>query len=41
MKKIEVPIKILHLEDNPNDSLLVQLNLKKENLNFEYYFAYN
>lgn len=41
MKKIEVPIKILHLEDNPNDSLLVQLNLKKENLNFEYYFADN
>ncbi|HEX7583163.1 MAG TPA: response regulator [Prolixibacteraceae bacterium] len=41
MKKIEAPIKVLHLEDSLSDSLLVQLNLKKENLNFEYYFADN
>lgn len=34
-------IKILHLEDNESDSILVQLNLKRENLNYEYYLADN
>jgi PAS domain S-box-containing protein len=38
---METAIKILHLEDNPTDSLLVQLSLKKANLVFDYYFADN
>jgi len=38
---MENSIKILHLEDNPNDSLLVQTILKKPNVNFEYFFADN
>ena len=35
------PIRILHLEDNTSDSLLVQINLKKEQLDFEYFFVDN
>ena len=38
---MENAIKILHLEDNPNDSLLVQTLLKKPNVNFEYFFTDN
>ncbi|MFY9151276.1 MAG: PAS domain S-box protein [Prolixibacteraceae bacterium] len=34
-------IKILHLEDNENDSILVQVNLNRENLNYEYFLADN
>lgn len=41
MESIETPIKILHLEDNLLDSELVQLCLRNEKLNFEYYFADN
>ncbi len=41
MKETNAPIKILHLEDNRSDSLLVQLWLKKENLDFEYFFTDN
>lgn len=32
-------IKILHLEDNENDALLVQSILKKANINFEYFLT--
>ena len=35
------PIQILHLEDSTSDSLLVQINLRKEQLNFEYFFVDN
>ena len=38
---MEKTIKILHLEDNHNDSLLVQTVFKKSNINFEYFFADN
>ncbi len=38
---METAIKILHLEDNPNDAQLVQSVLKKANLKFEYFFADN
>ena len=38
---METSIKILHLEDNPNDAQLVQSVLKKANLKFEYFFADN
>jgi len=38
---MEKTIKILHLEDNPYDSLLVQTVFKKSNINFEYFFADN
>jgi len=41
MKEKDEPIKILHLEDNLSDSLIVKLWLKKENINFEYYFSDN
>jgi len=34
-------INILHLEDNSNDSLLIKLWLKKENLDFAYFLAEN
>ena len=34
-------INILHLEDNPNDSLLVQTILNSPGVNFEYFFADN
>jgi len=34
-------IYILHLEDNPNDSQLVQLALKKAKVEFEYFFIDN
>lgn len=34
-------IKILHLEDNPNDSLLVQSLLRKSAIKFEYLFSDN
>jgi len=37
--KSEQPIKILHLEDDPSDSLLVQSILKRANIRIEYYFA--
>jgi len=38
---MENSIKILHLEDNPNDSLLVQTILKSPKVNYEYFFADN
>jgi len=38
---MEKQIKILHLEDNPADSQLVQAMLNKSNLNFEYLFVDN
>jgi PAS domain S-box-containing protein len=38
---MENSIKILHLEDNPNDSLLVQTILKTPKVNYEYFFADN
>jgi PAS domain S-box-containing protein len=41
METEETPIQILHLEDSKSDSLLVQINLRKENLNFEYFFVDN
>ncbi len=41
MKTEDNPIQILHLEDNQSDSLLVQIHLKKEQLNFEYFFVDN
>ena len=41
MENVLASIKILHLEDNLRDSDLVQLYLKKEKLNFEYFFADN
>lgn len=34
-------IKILHLEDNPKDSQLVQMVLKRANVTFDYFFADN
>ncbi len=34
-------IKILHLEDNPKDSQLVQSVLKRANVTYDYYFADN
>ena len=36
-----ISIKILHLEDDPNDSQLVQLALKRANVIFDYFFADN
>lgn len=41
MKEMDEPIKILHLEDNLSDSLMVKLWLKKENITFGYYFSDN
>lgn len=41
MKTEDTPIQILHLEDNQSDSLLVQIHLKKEQINFEYFFVDN
>ena len=41
MKVSEARIKILHLEDNPHDSQLVLLNLKKDKINFEYFLTDN
>lgn len=38
---MEEVINILHLEDDANDSLLIQMNLKEENLNFNYFLALN
>ena len=38
---MENTIKILHLEDNPNDSLLVQSLLKTQDVKFEYHFVDN
>lgn len=38
---MEDSIKILHLEDNENDSILIQMNLDRENLNYKYYLADN
>lgn len=38
---MENTIKLLHLEDNPTDSKLVQSALKKSSVNFEYFFADN
>jgi PAS domain S-box-containing protein len=38
---MEASIKILHLEDNPNDSLLVQTIIKTPKVNYEYFFADN
>ena len=39
MEQTEAPIQILHLEDNDSDSQLIQLWLKKENINCDYLFA--
>ena len=36
-----ITINILHLEDDPNDSVLVQLALKKAKVSFEYFHADN
>lgn len=41
MEQTEAPIRILHLEDNDSDSQLIQLWLKKENINYDYLFADN
>lgn len=41
MQTEDAPIRILHLEDDQSDSLLVQINLKKDELNFEYFFVDN
>jgi len=41
MKQTDAPIQILHLEDNDSDSQLIQLWLKKENINYDYHFADN
>ena len=38
---MERAIKILHLEDNQSDAQLVQLTLKRANVNFEYFLADN
>ncbi len=38
---MESKIQLLHLEDNPADSLLVQSVLKKGNVSFDYFFADN
>lgn len=38
---MEKTINILHLEDNPNDSLLVQSLLRRSNFKFEYFFSDN
>jgi len=38
---MESIIQLLHLEDNPTDSLLVQSLLKKANVRFDYFFADN
>ena len=38
---MESTIRILHLEDNPQDSQLVQLVLKGSDLKYEYFFADN
>ena len=34
-------IKILHLEDSENDSLLIRIQLQKDHINHEYFFADN
>jgi PAS domain S-box-containing protein len=39
MEEIEVPIKILHLEDDESDSQFVQIWLKKEGIEYEYFFT--
>jgi len=41
MEQTHAPIQILHLEDNDSDSQLIQLWLKKENINYDYHFADN
>jgi len=41
MEQTEAQIRILHLEDNESDSQLIQLWLKKENINYDYLFADN
>jgi hypothetical protein len=41
MEQTDAPIQILHLEDNDSDSQLIQLWLKKENINYDYHFADN
>jgi PAS domain S-box-containing protein len=38
---MENTIKILHLEDDPNDALLLQTVLRKSKIRFEYYLADN
>ena len=38
---MEDQIKILHLEDNENDSILIQFNLDREIQNYQYFFADN
>jgi len=39
--ELENPIRILHLEDSPADSQLVQAMLRKAKVEFEYFFADN
>ena len=39
MEQTDTSIQILHLEDNDGDSQLIQLWLKKENINCDYLFA--
>jgi PAS domain S-box-containing protein len=41
IKQMERAMNILHLEDNPADSQLVQSMLKKAKIEFEYFFADN
>jgi PAS domain S-box-containing protein len=41
MEQTEAPIQILHLEDNDSDSELIQRWLKKENINYDYFFSDN
>jgi PAS domain S-box-containing protein len=38
---MESIIQLLHLEDNPSDSMLVQSLLRKANVSFDYFFADN
>jgi len=41
MEEIDIPIKILHLEDDESDSQFAQIWLKKEGLVYDYFFADN
>lgn len=41
MEEIDIPIKILHLEDDESDSQFAQIWLKKEGIIYDYFFADN
>ena len=41
MDEIDIPIKILHLEDDESDSQFAQIWLKKEGIVYDYFFADN